>query len=215
MLQEKSLVLVAVALCGVCGCTTYEHNTRLENAPGMPTIYNDPGTVGPVAGIGIESQDLIGMTDRMMRDMLANRALAGRQTPPRVIVDSEYFSNEGSSRLNKNSITDRLRVELNRAANGRMVFVGRHFADMYEKERTLKREGVVDAGTVGQTAKTAGGDYRMAGRITTLDSVDANSGMTSRYHQVTFEMVDLETGIIVWSGMYEFKKTAQDDVIYR
>ena len=51
--------------------------------------------------------------------------------------------------------------------------------------------------------------------VITQDAVRASSGMASRYHLVTFEMVDLETGIIVWSGMYEFKKSAQDDIVYR
>ncbi len=205
------IILVGAALAG-CG-TTY--TTRVDNAPGEPTIYDDPGTVGPVAGIGIESQDLISMTDAMMRDMLANPSLVSGPTPPRVIVDAEYFVNEGSSRINKNTITDRLRVELNRAASGRLVFVGRHYAEMVEKERQMKREEQVDSATRGRTRLPAGADYRLGGRITTLDSVDSQKGITSRFHQITFEMVDLETGEIVWSGIYDFKKTAQDDVIYR
>ncbi|HUT25587.1 MAG TPA: penicillin-binding protein activator LpoB [Sumerlaeia bacterium] len=195
------------------GCTTY--TTRVENAPGRPTVYNDPATVGPPAGVGLESQDLISMTDKMMRDMLASPAFAGRTPPPRVIIDAEYFKNEGSTPLNKNIITDRLRVELNRAAAGRMVFVGRHAVDMVEQERSLKREGVVDPGTTGQTRATLGGDYRLTGRIATIDAVGSRSGARSRYHQIVFEMVDLETAEIVWSGIYGFRKTAQDDVIYR
>ena len=35
------------------------------------------------------------------------------------------------------------------------------------------------------------------------------------FTQVTFEMVDLETGAIAWSNLYEMKKSAQDDIIYR
>lgn len=212
MNTRESLAL-AVLLCMAChGCV---YTTRVENAPGRPTVYNDPSTVGPVAGVGIESQDLISMTDKMMRDMLACATLAGRATPPRVIVDAQYFHNEGSSRINKKAITDRLRVSLNRAASGRMVFIGRHYADMVDKERKLKRHGVTDDGTGKQTTAPAGGDYRLGGRITTLDSVQSKTGMASRYHQITFEMVDLESSAIVWSGMYEFKKSAQDDIIYR
>ena len=106
-------------------------------------------------------------------------------------------------------------MELNRAANGRMVFVGRHFADMVEKERELKRDGAVDGGTIRQTQATAGGDYRLGGRIASLDAMDRNSQTRSRYHQVTFEMIDLELGTIVWSGSYEMKKASQDNVLYR
>ncbi|HAV70290.1 MAG TPA: penicillin-binding protein activator LpoB, partial [Alcanivorax sp.] len=141
--------------------------------------------------------------------------LAARDVPPRIIIDNEYFKNESSSIINTNLLTDRLRVELNRAANGRMVFVGRHFADMVEKERELKRDGAVDGGTIRQTQATAGGDYRLGGRIASLDAMDRNSQTRSRYHQVTFEMIDLELGTIVWSGAYEMKKASQDNVLYR
>jgi len=202
-----------LGLWALAGCTTYE--SRVDSASGRATRYVDPTTPGPVQGVGIESQDLVSMTDRMVRDMLTNRALAGRAVPPRVIVDSRFFRNEGTSRINKNAITDRLRIHLNNAANGRMVFIARHHADMVEHERSLKRGGMVDTGTTGMASAPAGGDYRLGGRITTLDAVRTSTGMTSRFHQIAFEMVHLETGQIVWSGMYEFKKSGQDDVIYR
>lgn len=156
------------------------------------------------------------MTDRMLRDMLSTPSLAGRPTPPRVIVDSEYFTNESSQRLNKNIITDRLRVGLNRASSGRMVFVGREYASMVAQERDLKRTGVTDIGTTGLTKAAAGADFRLGGRIVSLDSIArSGSGLQQRYNQIVFEMVDLETGVIVWSGQYEFQRASADDVVYR
>lgn len=210
LLRVAPFLAVAV-LTTACATTTYP----VVNAPGSPTTYGDPGTRGPVSGIGIESQDIVSMTDRMMRDILTSTTLTTRPTPPRVIIDAEYFTNESSSRLNKNSITDRLRVSLNRASQGRLVFVGRQFADMVAKERDIKRQGVVDTGTQPLTQAQLGGDFRMGGRITSLDTRSPSTGQMSRYNQITFEMIDLETGQIVWSGIYEFLKTAQDDVIYR
>ncbi|MDW7556989.1 MULTISPECIES: penicillin-binding protein activator LpoB [Azospirillum] len=155
------------------------------------------------------------MTDRMMRDMLQSPVLANTARPPQVIVDGEYFHNESAQRLNKNVIADRLRVALNNAAAGRMVFVARHNADMVEQERRLKRAGKVDVGTTGLTKAAAGGDYRLSGRINSIDAVNVRSGVAQRYNQVVFEMVDLERGTIVWSGMYEFSRAAADDVVYR
>ena len=188
---------------------------RVDNSAGSPTTYIDPGSAGPVRGVGIESQDIVGMTDQMMRDMLSQPRLANAQVPPNVIIDAEYFYNESSSRLNKNSITDRLRVGLNRASAGRMQFVGRNYADMVAKERELKRQGVTDKATLPAARAPKGGDYRLGGRITSLDSRDPKSGMMQRYNQIVFEMIDLETSEIVWSGIYEFAKAAQDDIIYR
>lgn len=205
--------LVAAVTLALSACQTAP--PAVVNAPGTPTTIQDPSLRGPVSGVGIEAQDIIAMTDRMMRDMLGNPVIGAKTPAPRVIIDSEYFYNESASRLNKNSITDRLRVSLNRSANGRLVFVGRQFADMVAKEREIKRQGVVDSGTSPLARAQLGGDYRLGGRITSLDSRSASTGQISRYNQITFEMIDLETGQIVWSGIYEFLKTAQDDVIYR
>lgn len=176
----------------------------------------DPSQRGPISGVGIESQDIISMTDRMVRDMLSNPQLAGRQVAPRVIVDDQYFTNESAQRLNKRIITDRLRVNLNRASNGRMSFVGREYAAMIAQERELKREGVTDVGTTGLTRAQAGADFRLTGRITSEDQASTDgSGRVQRFNQITFEMIDLETGVIVWSNIYDFSRVAADSVVYR
>lgn len=208
----KSLAALAAA-AALTACAT---PPNLDNSAGRRVVYQDvASTSATVAGVGMESQDIVSMTDRMMRDILANPAIAGRSTPPRIIIDSEYFANDSSSRINKNSITDRLRVELNRAAQGRLVFVARHYGDMVSREREAKRAGDTDRGTIRSTKAKAGADFRLGGRITSLDANSKSSGAVSRYHQITFELVDLEYETIAWSGLYEFKKEAQDDVLYR
>ncbi len=215
-MQRRCSARATLALAGLgLSLTACQTTVPVINAPGTPTTYQDPGTRGPVSGVGLESQDIVSMTDRMARDILGHPVLASRPTPPRVIIDAEYFYNESSSRLNKNSITDRLRVNLNRAAQGRMVFVGRHLTDMVARERDLKRQGQVDTGTVALAQAQQGGDFRLGGRITSLDLRSPSTGQMSRYHHIAFEMVNLETGEIVWSNEYEVAKTAQDDVIYR
>lgn len=210
--QKVILVPICVMFVG-CGSTDTK---TYDNSSGRSTIYEDVSSSSTsVQGIGVESQDIVSMTDEMMRDMLQNPTLMNGVSAPRVIIDSQYMVNESTSRINKNMMTDRLRINLNRASNGRLVFVGRHYSNMVNKEREMKRDGLVDAGTIRTTQATAGADFRLGGRITSLDALDSNTQLKSRYHQVTFEMVDLELGTIVWSGIYEFKKTAQDDIIYR
>lgn len=207
--MKKYLAVLSGLILAGCQSTT------IDNSAGRATTYEDTRSVGKVAGVGVESQDIVSVTDQMMRDILSNPVVSARSTPPRIIIDSEYFVNESSSRINKNMLTDRLRIQLTRAANGRLVFVGREYAGMIEKERELKRAGVVDGGTIRTTQATAGADYRMVGRISSLDALDQNTQQKSRYHQITFELLDLELGTVVWSGMYEFQKSSQDDVVYR
>jgi PBP1b-binding outer membrane lipoprotein LpoB len=209
--RHVSAVLTLAAVSALAGCVT----TSIPNASGVAPQTLAPNDRGPVGGVGIEGSDIVSMTDQMMRDMLSSGDLVLKSASPRVIIDAELFVNESSQPINKNAITDRLRVNLNRSAKGRLTFVGRHYAGAVEKERALKRAGMTDVGTTGLTRATQGVDYRLGGRITSIDSRNARTGMAQRYTQITFEMVDLESGQIVWSGLYDMSRAAADDVIYR
>jgi hypothetical protein len=193
----------------LAGCVS----SGVPNAGGVAPIAVDPSVPGPVSGVGIEGHDIVSMTDQMMRDMLTEPALAGRTVPPRVVIDSSNFKNTGSQAINRDLITNRLRVNLNRAAKGRMAFITRTDLSMVQEERDLKENGVVDAGTLGN-GKMLGADYRLRGEIASADAKSARTGLIQRYNQITFEMVDMK-GQIVWSGQYEFERAAADDVLYR
>lgn len=188
--------------------------TGVNNVPGTPTVYEDVSSPGLIRGTGIESQDIQSMVDKMVRHMLANPVLGNAGKPPRVIVNAAYFENQSSQRLNKNILIDQLAAQLQMAANGRILFIDRDNADMVAKERDLKREGITDVGTTGLTRAVAGADYRLNGRITSLDS-RTSTGVMERYMNIVFRMTDLENGLVVWTNQYSFKKAGQDDVIYR
>ena len=206
-------ILARCLLAAVCTAVVAGAHARDRNRGGAQDI--DPGSKGPVSGLGIEGHDIQSMADRMVRDMLGNATLANREISPRVIVDSKYFTNESSQRINKNLITDRLRVNLNRASQGRMVFLARQNTAMIEEERALKREGVTDVGTTGLTRSQSGADFRLTGNIASTEARDPRSGTMQRYTQIVFEMVDLESGEIAWSNSYDIARAATDDVIYR
>jgi PBP1b-binding outer membrane lipoprotein LpoB len=208
----KSAYLAACLVPLAAGCQT---NPPLQNATGVSSMEVDSSRKGPVSGVGVESQDIVSMTDQMMRDMLAEQIFASTGKRPRVIIDSAYFVNESSQAINRNIITQRLMVNLNRAARDRMQFVNRQNTSMVEQERALKRSGTTDVGTTGLARAQLGADYRLSGKINSLDSRNTKTGMVQRYTQISFEMTDLESGEIVWAGIYEFSRAAADDVIYR
>lgn len=213
-LAQCGLIRLSVAAIAVlaAGCATPP-----PNASGVATLNINPAVAGPVQGIGIEGQDIISMSDQMMRDMLSAPRLIATSNgrAPRVIIDAQHFANDSTQPINRNIITDRLRVALNRASMGRMTFIGRQYAGAVQAERELKRSGVTDVGTVGMTKATLGSDYRLGGRINSQDQKSTKSGLMQRYTQITFEMFDVESGEIVWSGLYEFARAAADDVMYR
>lgn len=175
----------------------------------------DPDARGIVSGVGIEGQDLGRMADQMVRDLMANAEVSNRATPPRIILDSSDLRNQSSQRIDKDIITDELRGKLMNAARGKMRFVSREFIAAVEQERALKRGGVVDTGTTGLTRATAGADYKLVGKITSLDSRNNDTGMQERLTVISLEMLDLEYGTLVWNGTYKIRRAGSDDVVYR
>lgn len=180
-----------------------------------PVTYQDVNSTGVVAGVGVESQDITSVTDVMLKDILATPEVVKREQAARVILDEAYFQNESSQRINKNLLVDRLRINLQRASKGKLLFVSRESTDMVAAERELKRQGETDNGTLTPAKAQAGADYRLVGRINSLDSRSAKTGAVECYTQITFELIDLETSLSIWSNLYEFKKGGQDDAIYR
>lgn len=201
--------LPLILIVSLAGCAS------TPGGSGQAVVYRDTASVGAVTGVGVESQDVVSVSDTMVRDLLATPSIMQLAKPPRIIMDGEYFQNDSTQPLNKNVLIDRLRINLQRASQGRLVFVSRENAGMVAKERELKREGVVDTATTGLTRAMAGGDFRLAGRISSLDSRSVSTGMVERYNQISFELIDLESGVSVWANMYEFKKAGLDDAVYR
>lgn len=181
-----------------------------------PSVYRPADSSGDVRGVGTESQDIIAMANEMVRDLLTVPALLNAKTPPRVLIDPGNFKNQSSEIIDKALITDRILVGLNRAAQGRVMFVSREDLEEVQAERDMKRKGLVDKGTTGATAAVAGVDYSLGGRISTRDAVNTANGQRSRYTQIMFRLVDMEYSNIIWSNIFEFKKEAGDGgVVYR
>lgn len=212
MAINRSFILGGILALGlVTGCSQVSY----DNSRAKPSVYQDVSQPATVQGVGIESQDIGAMTDQMVRDILASGVFANRSVAPRVVIDNEYFKNESSSIINTKRITLRLRTLLNRAARGQIVFVGRQASvAMVEAERKMKRDGIVDGGSIRTTQATAGADYRLMGTITSGDIVNS-SQMRVRETEIFFQLWDLEYNTIVWENFYDFKKAAQDDVMYR
>ena len=183
---------------------------------GHAAVDLDPNSRGIVTGTGLESRDISAMADRLVRDLLQRPDFVQAPKPPRVICDSSRLINKSSQRLDTDMISDQLRAQLMRAAAGRIRFISRENIQDVQDERELKRNGQVDVATKGMARAMAGSDYKLTGRITSLDSRNNNTGMTQRSMQVVFELIDLETSESVYiSEPYVILRAQGDDVVYR
>lgn len=210
-LRSAVLRLTCIAVIAtLAGCSA-----GVRNGSGVPAEYvSTDRQVEGVSGLGVEAQDYRAMTDQMVRDLLASPLFAGN-VPARVIIDDRRFLNESDQIMNMSLVVDRLRIELMRAAAGRIQFVSRENVDIVEEEKELKDAGVVSAGSTDFRQGVAGADYRLVGRIASQSTASNNSGLRSSTYLFTFELIDLNTGYVVWGNLYEQRKAGADDTIYR
>ncbi len=98
---------------------------------------------GFVAGTGMESQDLVMVTDKMARSILSIPQVANAATPPTIVL--EPVDNQTRFPINKEIFLTRIRAQLNSKAHGKMMFLARSQMEALEQERNRKREGSVTA----------------------------------------------------------------------
>ena len=77
---------ILLALSSVAALSACVSDPRIDNVAGQPSVYQDVSSSSKLQGVGIESQDVVAMTDKMMRSMMSNPMITGRSTPPRVLI---------------------------------------------------------------------------------------------------------------------------------
>src|ERR671925_1441161 len=182
-------VLVLAAGCASSG---------VKNPSGIGVTEMRPEEKGFVAGTGVESQDLVAVTDKMARSILNIAQIKNAQNPPVVLLDP--VANETRFPINKEMFLTRIRVLLNSKSYGKVTFVARDRIGALEKERELKQSGSV---TGDPTTAFKGGDYFLTGTLQGLST--RTSRGTSDYVLYSFQLIDARTSAIVWEDFAEIK----------
>ncbi|HVS51796.1 MAG TPA: penicillin-binding protein activator LpoB [Opitutaceae bacterium] len=197
-----------LALGLAAGCAT---DAGVRNPAGRPVTEMRPDEHGAVAGTGIESQDIVTVTDQMARSILAIPQIAHAAVAPTVVL--EPVQNNTRFPINKDIFLTRIRSQLNAKAMGRVSFLDREMMKTLERERDLKRTGQVTASADPNVTEFAGADYFLTGKLD--GQTTRNSAGTSDYVLYTFRLTDARTSRIVWEDSREIKKQGFEDAAYR
>lgn len=200
--------LTAVILAGlVSGCAS----SGVRNPSGVPVTQMRPDEQGFVAGTGIESQDLVVVTDKMARSVLGIPQIANAQGTPRIVLDPVI--NETRFPINKDIFLTRIRVQLNSKSQGKVIFLARERMNTLEHERQLKQSGQVTSSSDPNVVEFKGADFFLTGKLSGL-TTHTGAG-TSDYVLYSFQLIDARTSDIVWEDSAEIKKQGLVDAAYR
>jgi hypothetical protein len=195
----RTLVPFLLGLCvAACGGT---RDTRVS--------ADAPDTV---TGTGLQSQDIRTMAIDMAAKIKASGALAPTRDGERASFFIYEMRNDSSDTIDKEIILTKLRTNLFEAFGRQVKILDRspQAGDLTEAERRMKDRGQV-SGT--NDRKVAGSDFVLKG---TIKSRDRQAGkLKSSYILVTFELTDLVTQELYWTGDYEMKTESEKSVINR
>ncbi len=183
-----SSTLLAGALF-LTGCAQHGYSYY---RPGVSAF--DPGDQG------LQSRDLVDMTNRLAADLLKIPEIA--QNPNKVIIVMTGIDNKTSQPWQNDQIyLARMRALLNQYARNRIAFVIQPQQLQQLQQQELGSTGGADFGqsTRGQVPQNTRmiPQYALKGVFYDLP----NSATT--YYLCTFQLVNLQTGELVWEGHYE------------
>lgn len=204
-ITKLSLPLTLAAL--VAGCAS----SGVKNPSGIGVTRMNADEQGFVAGTGVESQDLVAVTDKMSRSILGIPQIANAPTPPIIVLDP--VDNQTRFPLNKDIFLTRIRTQLNSKSAGKVTFLARDRMAALEKERNLKREGAVTATSDPAKQEFLGANFFLTGSLQGL-STHTSKG-TSDYILYAFQLIDARTSAIIWEDSAEIKKQGLEDAAYR
>jgi penicillin-binding protein activator len=202
------LVGLAASSAILTGCAT---SRGVQNPSGVPVTEMRPDERGFVGGTGVESQDLVAVTDKMARSILGIPQIARAQVPPSVVLDPVV--NNTRFPINKDIFLTRIRTQLNSKAMGQVSFLDREMMKTLERERELKRSGQVTASADPNVVEFGGADYFLTGKLDGMTT--RTSAGTSDYVLYSFRLTDARTSRIVWEDVAEIKKQGLEDAAYR
>jgi penicillin-binding protein activator len=198
----------AIAMAGLLvGCAS----TGVKNPSGVRVTEMRPDERGFVAGTGVESQDMVAVTDKMARSILSTPEIVNAQGIPRVVL--EPVINETRFPINKDIFLTRIRTELNTKARNKVRFLAREQMKALERERDLKQSGLVTSSSDPNVVEFKGADFFLTGKLQGM-TTKTSSG-TSDYVLYSFQLIDARTSDIIWEDSAEIKKQGLEDASYR
>ncbi len=208
-ISKLALQLAAFTACAGLfpGCAS----SGVKNPSGTGVTEMRADEKGFVTGTGVESQDLVRVSDKIARGILGAPQIANAPTPPVVVLDPVL--NESRFPINKNIFLDRIQANLLSKAAGKVTFIARERMATLEREREAKRTGHVTTSSDPQVQEFKGADYFLTGKLSGMST--STGGGVSDYILYTFQLINARTGEIVWGGDDEIKKQGVSDAVYR
>ncbi len=166
---------------------------------------------GFVAGTGIESQDLVPVSDKMARSLVDTPEINNFPGMPRIVLDPVI--NNTRFPIQQDIFLTRIRSQLNSRTRGKMRFLARERMEALQAERDMKRSGEYTSSSDPNIQEFKGADFFLTGKLD--GQTTRTSAGTSDYVLYSFQLIDARTSEIIWEDFSELKKQGLEAPSYR
>ena len=189
-LGASALLLASLALLPACA-----------SGPTMAQEQPDPSAL-TAGDRGLQSKNIIEMTDRMAPDIIASPVVAQNPTAITVVVMDMQNATASQSGQNFDIVTARLAGLLARHATAHVAFVERKAMTEYMQ----KTEGAGNTDIFEQGSRTGiPAPTRQVAQYALYGKVSEMRNNNSSYYLCEFKLTNMSSGVIVWQNFYETK----------
>lgn len=148
--------------------------------------------------------DMRQIAETMVKSLTESRVVTENPKAPVVLVT--LVKNRASEHIDMKSMTDKIRTAL--VKSGKFRFTEKEAREELSGETQYQNEsGYVDSATARKKGKQIGAQYFLTGEI--ADRVQEVGSKKYVYYKATFNLINVETGIIDWTDEKEIRKYYQ------
>ncbi|HQS65741.1 MAG TPA: penicillin-binding protein activator LpoB [Sulfuricurvum sp.] len=188
-----ALLLSGCAPKGGAGMVGYDSNVKYGDAKAVETVTADFG-----------STDLQSTAESLTQSLLESRYIAKAAQPPKVRLRA--VNNLTYEHIDTKAITDKIRIKLLKSGQVRFL------ADTANLNQVKDERELTAAATANKVNKAmADSDYIITGNVRSIKK--ANDDVKDVYYNVSMELVDPQSGEILWADEKEIRKVTSKSTV--
>ena len=189
MVRVLSLAALAMALL-LTGCAS---KVDYGDAQARETVTTDFG-----------STDLQMIAAKMVDDMMVFPPVVDMTRDRRPVMFVDRVKNKTSEHIDTESITDTIQSKL--INSGKFRFVDMSVVNRVREQLEYQQDsGMVDQATAAQMGRQIGAEFMLYGNLSSI--VKRDDSTKDVYYKFTLKLLNIQSGIIEWSGEKEIRKT--------
>ncbi|MCA1808488.1 MAG: penicillin-binding protein activator LpoB [Kiritimatiellia bacterium] len=194
-------ILIITAVLSLTGCAAFRVKVTDTDVDQMPTLDARYG-----------AQDLRKLSQDVADELAASAFL--QEQPERPVMIVYGVQPRTTTFVDTQALTDRIKTTLLR--DGRAQFVNEARRDQLLSEQGYQAAQATEETRVAVGRQT-GAKYMLTGALVEMDQRSGRQVRVSKtelvYYQLTIDVTDLETNLIVWSTTKEFARQARTPLI--